>query len=59
MSTKHSAIVRQVGARVGREDEPVVAVFQASCVCGWSADQTYTRYQRACRAYQRHANGGR
>jgi hypothetical protein len=27
-------------------------------VCGWLAEQTYTRYQRACRAYQRHANGG-
>lgn len=53
---KHSAVLVQVGARDHGEDAPVVALYQASCLCGWQAAQTYSRYQRACKAYQRHAN---
>lgn len=57
--SKHSAVVTTVGARSHVDDAPVVALYQAACLCGWVAEQTYTRYQRACKAYQRHANGGR
>ena len=48
---KHSVTIQPVGRPTG--DDPRTA-YQASCLCGWAADQTYSLHSRAARAYYRH-----
>lgn len=52
-AAKHSITVVPSATRA-LGDDGAVALFQASCLCGWRAGQTYRLHARAVRAYYRH-----